>query len=171
VEPKPIHAQGFFTVSKTGRFVEIIRFDYYDPEEYYADIYHNEEKYYWETWKLAHNMQAELDSEEVFINGTRTKPKVLLVNIEHSGAPELPHVTFIIEFSGPLKKGVNTYENVYEAEVAEYDLEAYWIFPPGTIIKCFEGDMEYDIKERVLYLWKRKGDFVKGYEKIVFELS
>jgi len=169
IEPKPIFAQGFFTVSRRGDFFQIVRFDYYDPEHYYEKVMKSPILYDEEMRKLAYNMQRMLDLEEVLVNSIRVRPKVRMVNIEHSGFSDAPHITFLIYFKGSLRKGVNTFEDKYESETIEYDYEVYWFFPPKTRIVEVEMSGDIDVIDNILYVWARRGDKIKGYEKIVFE--
>jgi len=167
----PIHGQGFFTVSRRGEFYQIVRYDYYDPEGYYVKVLKSPTLYNEEISKLASNMQSFIDSEKVIVNGLQVKPKVLMVNIEHSGFEEYPHITFLIYFKGKLTNGINVFENVYEECVAEYDYEVYWVFPPRTKILEVEVSGDFDVVGNILYIWARRGDRIKGYEKIVFQFS
>lgn len=168
-EPTPIFGQGFFTVSKRGEFFQIVRYDYYDPEEYYFKVVKSPKRYYEEINKLHYNMQKLLDKETVKVNGYRVKPKVKSVNIEHSGFKEYPHITFLIYFRGKFRKSINTFEDLYEGEIAGYDYEVYWFFPPRTRILEVEISGDYDVVDGILYIWVRRGDRVNGYEKISFE--
>ncbi len=165
----PIHAQGFFIVSRNGLVTQIVRFDYYDTKGYYSQLYHKPQDYQKEILRLQNNMQQALDEEKVFINKERVYPKVQLVNIEHNGFEDNPYITFIIQFKGKLTKGLNTYENYYEDTIAEYDYEVYWVFPPRSEVIEVVSSSDYDvIDNRIVYLWSRKGDKIKGYEKISF---
>ncbi len=169
---EPIHAQGFFIVSRRGDINQIIIYDYYDPEYYYLKLLHRPMDYVEEMNRLAANMQYYLDEEEVLINGEKVRPIVKSVSIEHRGFAEIAYITFIIYFKGKFRKGVNTYENKYEAEVAEYDYEVYWIFPPRSKIVEVEVAAEYEVlgDGNILLFWVRKGDKLSGYEKIAFTI-
>ncbi len=168
----PIHAQGFFCVHRRGLVNQIIIYDYYDPKGYYAKLIHRPLDYENEMKKLAANMQYFLDQEQVLINGEKVRPIVKSVSLDHRGFMEIAYITYVIEFKGRFKRGVNTYENIYEVEVAEYDYEVYWIFPPRTKIIEVEVAAEYEIlgDGNILLFWVRKGDKLKGYEKIAFKL-
>ncbi len=168
----PVHAQGFFTVSRRGEVYEILVFDYYDPDEYYARLIHRPLDYEREMARLAANMQEELDRERVIVNGRTVRPRVQVVGLEHRGSPDSPYLTFIIYFKAPLRRGLNVYENIYEESVAEYDYEVYWMFPPRARVVEVEMETEYEVLGRgnILLLWARRGDRVGGSEKIVFEL-
>ena len=171
-EIKPIHGQGFFIVSRNGLITQIVRFDYYDPKKYYAQLYHRPQDYQIEIAKLQTNMQQSLNEERVYINGERVYPRVQLVNIEHNGFEDNPYITFIIQFRGKLTKGLNTYENYYEDTVAEYDYEVYWVFPYRFEVVEVVSSSDYDvIDNRIVYLWSRRGDRIKGYERIVFRIK
>jgi len=169
---EPIHAQGFFIVSRRGDINQIVIYDYYDPEHYYLNLLHRPLDYEEEIKKLAANMQYYLNQEKVLINGERVKPIVKTVSIEHRGFAEIAYITFTIYFKGKLHKGLNTYENIYEAEKAEYDYEVYWIFPPRSKVVEVDIAAEYEVlgDGNILLFWVRKGDRIRGYEKIVFSI-
>ncbi len=171
-EPEPIHAQGFFSVSRRGDINQIIIYDYYDPDYYYLRLAHRPIEYEKEITRLASNMQYFLDQEEIIVNGQRVRPIVKTVSIEHRGVAEIAYITFIVYFKGKFRKGLNTYENKYEAETAEYDYEVYWIFPPRSRIVEVDIAADYEVlgDNNILLFWVRKGDRINGYEKIVFEL-
>ena len=171
-EIRPIHGQGFFIVSRNGLITQIVRFDYYDPTKYYTQLYHRPLDYQNEIAKFQANMQQSLDEERVYINGKRVYPKVQLVNIEHNGFDDNPYITFIIQFRGKFAKGLNTYENYYEDTITEYDYEVYWVFPERFEVVEVVSSSDYDvIDRRIVYLWSRRGDKIKGYERIVFKIK
>ena len=169
---RPIHAQGFFSVSPSGFIHQVIVYDYWDPDEYYAKLIHRPAEYEEEMERLRAAMQEALDSEEVVVNGVRVKPEVQAVSLEHRMDPRLPYITFLITFEAPLRRGENVYENRYEEEVVEYDYEVFWLFPPRTRIVEVVTRTEYDVlgDGNILLLWARKGDRSGTYERIVFEI-
>ncbi len=171
-EPEPVHAQGFFSVSRRGDVNQVVVYDYYDPDYYYLKLAHRPLDYEREVARLAGNMQYFLDQEEVVVNGVRVRPVVKSVSIDHRGFAEIAYVTFIIYFKARLRKGLNTYENRYEAGVAEYDYEVYWIFPPRTRVVEVDLSADYEVlgDDNILLFWVRRGDRINGYERIVFEL-
>ncbi|MET1102001.1 MAG: hypothetical protein ABWW69_05970 [Pyrodictiaceae archaeon] len=168
----PVSAQGFFSVDRAGLIYQVIVYHYYDPEEYYAGLIHKPLEYEEEMLRLYSVMQELLDSERVVVNNVRVRPEVYSVSLEHRGDPREPYITFIILFKAPLHSGRNVYENWYEDEVAEYDYEVYWVFPPGTRIIEVVTSSEYQLlgDDNILLLWARRGDRTGGYERIVFEL-
>lgn len=168
----PIYGQGFFTVTNDGLFTQVIIFDYYDPEHYYLSILENEDKYEEEIQKLADNMQEFLNEEEILINGIQAQPIVTAVNLEHRGEPENPVITFIINFKGMLKYGINVFENHYEAETLDYDYTVYWIFSPNMRIIKVEPEYSADLLSRnILIMSGHKGERVNGFERIIFRMS
>ncbi len=166
----PVHAQGFFTMGVDGRVTQVTIFDYYDPECYYAKLLQGKGDLEGELWRLAANMQSFLDEEKVLINGERVKPEVRGIDICVRGDPKRPSVVFFITFKGELRPGVNSYEDCYEATVAEYDYEFYWIFPPGTSIVSVKMPGTYEVVNAILMVWVRKGEKVDGYERIIFKI-
>ncbi len=169
-EVRPVYAQAFFTVS-LGFIMYYLVFDYHDPLGYYDMIMRYEDLFNEEIAKLSMNMQNFLDQEEVIVNGTRVRPRVEMVDVGFRGSKHRPYITFLIRFSAPISRGVNTYENRYESEVAEYDYIAYWTFPPRSKILEVTVGESYDIlHNNVLVLIGRRGTKTLGYERIVFEI-
>ena len=122
--------------------------------------------------EMAESMQLYLDRERVFINGERTRPGVVDVDLGFRGTELRPFVAFFVELRGKFRRGLNTYENWYEREEAEYDFEAYWIFPPGSRVVegAASGLWEILGGGRLLAIRVRRGEEVEGYEKVAFEL-
>ena len=170
---EPAYAQGFFTVSPTGLVYQIVIFDYYDPESYYYSLIEDEEALTTELEFLKDSMQAMLDQERVTINGVRTKPRVIDVDLGFKGSPVRPYLAFFILFKGDFKNGINVYENWYESEEAEYDFDAYWFFPPKAEVLEVEasGAMEIFGARNILVISVKRGERISGYEKIVFRLD
>ncbi|MCD6509798.1 MAG: hypothetical protein J7L11_05365 [Thermoprotei archaeon] len=166
---KPVHAQGFFTLSLDGLVNQVTVFDYMDPDGYYASLLEDENVLEDELWKLVANMQEFLDQEKVIINGRRVKPKVRGIDICWRGDATRPSITFFITFQGRLRSGLNAYEDYYEPTIAEYDYEFYWIFPPQVSISeaLMPGKHEI-VNDRILMVWVHKGTYVEGYERIAF---
>ncbi len=166
----PVYAQGFFIMSRLGRVTQIVVFDYYDPEKYYLSLLRKgslEE----ELSRIEENMQYFLDEERVYINGVRVYPKVISTTLGFRGDVTRPYITFIIEFGGPVRVGLNKYEDYYEEEVVEYDYEFTWFFPEGWKVRGAELAVPYEIiEDRVLVARVRKGTKVGPYEAILFEV-
>ncbi len=170
-EPEPVHAVGFFSVSRGGVVHQVVVYDYFDPDYYFLNLVHRPLDYEREVSRLAYNMQSFLDREEVLVNGRRVRPVVKTVSIDHRGFAEFAYVSFIIYFRGRFTRGLNSYENRYEPGVAEYDYEVYWMFPPRSRIVEVDISADYEVlgDDNILLFWVRKGDRISGYEKIVFE--
>ena len=169
---KPVHGHAFFTLSYDETFSQILIFDYYDPDQFYYNLLHDERAYSREMRNLLASMNELLKQEEVMINGERVEVEALTVNLDFRGEPEHPTLTFYIEFRGKLKRGgENTYECRYESGIAEYDYEVYWILPRGSKILEVITSTEYEVYgDRFLVMWARSGDRYNGYEKIKFIL-
>lgn len=164
---KPIYAYGYFVVSPTGDFHQIMIYEYVDTEEEFARALKSRAKEEIETMK--NNMQLFLDEEVVKVNGAVTKPRVVLVNVGFRGSLKRPFIEFLIHFKGDLVEGYNTYENLYEPEVTTYDYGVLWIFPQNSEVVEADVGVEYEIKPRnVLRFSVKKGFKIPGYEKIVF---
>lgn len=171
-EVEPIHAHGFFWVSREGIVNQTVVFDYYDDKGYYASLSHKPDEYEHEMEKLFHSMQNLLDQEKIFVNSIECKPEVLTVSLDHRGSENLPCLTFLITFKGQTKNGLNTYENSYEKGTVEYDYEAYWVFSKGTSILNVDSSIEFEIVgKNILIMRARTGDRYSGYEKIVFDVN
>ena len=171
---KPIYAQGYyFLVPFSGkwRVQEVINYYYLDEEGKLAELVHRPLEYEEEVLRVQNNMQAALLEEDVRINGVKAEPVVLWTVLEFLAFAELPYYTFFIEFEGPAKDGENCFENRYESWVAEYDYEAYWYLPPGFRFTECSTSCDYEVTEdgRILSIWCRRGDRIKGYERICWE--
>jgi len=89
------------------------------------------------------------------------------------GDTRRPYILFIVTFKGNLVKGLNTYENYYEEEVAEYDYEVVWVFPAKARVVEADLGVPYKVEAggRVLRFNVRKGTRIRGFEKILFEID
>lgn len=169
----PIHAQGYFYVGYSG-IAYFLVFDYSDPLGYYTAVLSDSTLYEKEVEKLYSNMQSLLDEEKIMINGKHVRAQVVGVDIGFRGRASNVFVSFAVVIPAPFRPGLNVYENFYEPEVAEYDYEAYWIFPPG--VELVEVDLGSNgetwevVGERLLVITGRRGTRGSGYEKIVFKL-
>ena len=169
---EPIHAYGFFSVSRSLEFNQIVIFEYIDYEGYYASLSKDMDRLSRELSKLAFNMQRYLDEEEVVINGERVKPRVIGVDLGFRGDPEEPYLVFFIRFKGKPREGENYYENVYDAEISEYPYEVYWVFPPGARVTAVEcSGVSEIIGNNIVVIRVEEGERIAGYEKIVFTLG
>ena len=168
----PVYAHGFFNVCKDGTIVQHIIFNYVDPSKKYAQIIRDSKELERELQVVSSNMQRFLDSEEVLINGVRVYPKVTSTWIGLSGSAERPYIEFLIVFKGGFKPGINTYEDRYEPDIAEYDYSVSWVFPQGS--RIIEANVGFDyevIGNNVLRFSVPEGSETPGYEKISFYLE
>lgn len=171
INMEPMSATGIFTVTRDLEVYQIIIFEYFDDKRIYFSLTENLEDYERELERLAQVMQGFLDEEEVVINDERVRPKVVGVDIGFKDIPEEPFITYFIFFKGKPQKGTNYYENIYEGELAEYPITAYWYFPPQSRVLNVEasGDVSI-IGNNIVVMRLAEGDRISGYEKIVFEL-
>jgi len=168
---EPIHADAFFTLDDSGRFTEILIFDYFDKEGFYYKLIEDEEAYRKEMERLIDSMNYFLQQEEVYVNDERVDVGVSMINIEFRGAAELPSIIYIIEFSGKIRGGLNVYECGYESGVAEYDYEVYWVFPLNVeIVEANLSGKTEILNKRLLISSVRKGEKYNGHEKIIFRV-
>ena len=168
---EPIYAQGYYFISLQGdkwHFWEIINYYYFDEEAKLSVLTHRPFDYAIEVERVRENMQREIDEEDVRVNGEKVKVHVRQATLEFLAFAEIPYYTFVLEFEGPYKEGENCFENTFEEWVAEYDYEAYWLAPKGWAFTEVLTSCDYEVSEdgSVLSIWCRKGDKVRGYEKI-----
>ena len=170
-EVKPIFAQAFFMGSKEGVIKQVLQYDYHDPGCYYKNLFQNEKEYEKELTKLFQNMQIFLDEETNFINGERIYPEVKMIDLGFRGEVDtMPFITWIIEFSGKFKKGINEYEAITPEEELEYNCRSLWSFPENTRVIKIETKMEYEIIDNHVVFWAYKGQVIGGKELIRFIL-
>lgn len=167
----PVYAYGFFNVCNDGTVVQHIIFNYVDPSKKYSSIIRNPAKLREEIELLSGNMQKFLDSEDVRINGVRVYPKVTATWVGFSGSIERPYIEFLITFKGTLREGINTYEDRYEPDIAEYDYSVVWVFPQGSKIVDVDVGFEYEVVGgNILRFNVPEGSETPGYERISFYL-
>ena len=171
-EPVPIHAEGIFTMGIDGGVWEDLIFEYLDRDHYYRGLMRSRETLLNELRTVMSNMQGFLDEETIKINGETVRARVVDVSLGFRGSFDRPYLEFYIYFKGNLKRGVNKYEDYYEEEVAEYDYEIVWLFPPGFKILDYEFAGEGSIMGdgNILRLMVKKGLRVGNYESITFEV-
>ncbi|ABU81539.1 hypothetical protein [Ignicoccus hospitalis] len=168
---RPVYAQGYYfliPLKNSWRVHEVVNYYYYDEEGEMSELLHKPSEYEEEVYRAWEVMQEELEKEEVMINGVKTVPKVNWASLNFLAFAELPYYTFLIEFEGPSREGTNCFENRFEDWVAEYDYEAFWYLPPGYRFSEVQTSCEYEVSEdgRALGIWCRKGEEVRGYERI-----
>ncbi len=168
---EPVHADSFFSVSRTGEVHERLCFEYLDPEGYYRRVLRDEKLQRKEIENLVGNMQYFLDLERVEINSERVRSHVDYCDIFLKGATEVVSVIYLIDFSGKFQAGVNKIETWLEEEEAPYDFEIIWRFPVGTNIKEIETIMDFEIYGDLVTLWALEGNEVGGYERMEFDLT
>ncbi|NPA84624.1 MAG: hypothetical protein GXO07_01300 [Crenarchaeota archaeon] len=168
---RPVHAQGYYFLIPMGerwRVHEVVNYYYYDEEGRLSELVHRPFEYQREVERAWDAFQEELSKEEIRINGERAEARVVWAVLEFLGFAELPYYSFFVEFEGPHKEGENCFENSFEPWVAEYDYEAFWYLPPGYRFTLAHTSCDYEVTDdgRILNIWCRKGDRIKGYEKI-----
>ena len=167
---EPVHADSFFSVSRTGEIHERLSYEYLDPDGYYRRVIRDESLLKKEDEKLAGNMQYFLDQERVEINSERVRSRVDYCDIFLKGATEVVSVIYLIDFAGRFQEGTNKIETWLEEEEAPYDFEILWRFPVGTNIKVIETTLDFEIYGDLVTLWAHEGDEVGGYERMEFDL-
>jgi hypothetical protein len=167
---EPVHAESFFSVSRTGEIHERLSYEYIDPEGYYRKVVRDDDLLRVEIEKLASNMQYFLDRERVEINGQRVKSIVNYADIFLKGSSDVVAVVYLIDFATKFESGLNKIETWLEEETAPYDFEILWRFPVGTSVEEVDTLLEYEVYNDVIALWAFEGDHVGGYERMVFKL-
>ncbi|MHA1269789.1 MAG: hypothetical protein ACTSPY_08405 [Candidatus Helarchaeota archaeon] len=166
---EPIFAQAFFCGSKEGTIKEVLQFDYHDPDCYYKNLEKNSKELNKELTKLSLNMQQFLDEETNYINKQQIFPKVKLIDIGFRGEIDtMPFITWIIEFKGIFKKGLNIYEATTPEEELEYNCRSIWSFIENTRIIKIKTKMYYEIMGNHIIFWANKGQIIGGKEIIRF---
>ncbi len=167
---EPIHANSFFSVSKTGEIHERLEYEYSDPERYYRRVIRDDDLLRREVTNLATNMQFFLDEERVEINGERVKSRVIYTDIFLKGSSDVVSVVYLIDFAGRFQEGSNSIQTWLEEEEAPYDFEIMWRFPAGTSILLVDTMLDYEVYDDIIVLWTMEGEHVGGYERMDFEL-
>ncbi|NHJ12856.1 MAG: hypothetical protein EAX95_04230 [Candidatus Thorarchaeota archaeon] len=167
---EPVHADSFFSVSKSGEIHERLCYEYIDPEGYYRHVIRDDDLLRLEVEKLAANMQYFLDKERVEINGERVRSTVDYADIFLKGSSDVVSVLYLIDFGSAFEQRRNKIETWLEEEVAPYDFEIIWRFPIGTKVTEISTLLEHEIYEDIVTLWAFEGDDVGGYERMLFEL-
>jgi hypothetical protein len=168
---EPVHADSFFSVSRTGEVHERLCYEYLDPEGYYRRVIRDEHLLRKEIEKLVDNMQYFLDQERVEINNERVRSRVDYCDIFLKGITEVVSVVYLIDFAGRFREGINKIETWLEEEEAPYDFEILWRFPVGTHIREIKTSLDFEIYGDLVTLWALEGDEVGGYERMEFDLN
>jgi len=168
----PTFAQAFFCGSLNGVIKQVLQFDYYDFGGYYKKLESNQKEFDKECLKLLTNMQDFLDEEINRINNQRVYPKVKFIDIEFRGGLEtMPFITWIIEFNGIFKKGINTYEATTPEEELAYNCRSLWSFPEEISVLKVSTKMSYEIQKNHVVFWAEKEQIIGGEETILFKLK
>jgi hypothetical protein len=168
---EPIHADSFFSVSKTGEIHERLCYEYFDPERFYWKVVNDDDLLREEVQKIADNMQYYLDEERVEINGDQVKSQVKYADIFLKGKSDVVAILFLIDFAGQFNDDINRIETWLEEEEAPYDFEIIWRFPAGTELIEIDTLLDYEIYNDIVTLWAFSGQQVGGYERMEFKLT
>jgi len=167
----PVYAQGVHVWSE-DEVKLLILFEYLDRNRFYYNLINRGgEDLLNELTTLRTNMQKFLDEEVIRVNGMRVRPVVVDVAIGVRGTPSRSYVEYLVVFPFPLVKGLNTYENYYEEETAEYDYEILWILPSRARIVDVNIAGVYDLPlPNVLRVLVKRGTRVGGFEGFKFTI-
>ncbi len=173
-EVVPVYAEGIHVFDLTGNVWLVLIFEYRDPKMYYYNLLKtNMEALFEELETIMNNMQKFLDEEIIKINNERARPQVKDIILGFRGSYHRPYIEFYINFRGPIKPGINRYDNFYEEETAEYDYEILWIFPEGVRVRSYHiaGDGRVlGTTDNILVVHVKKGTKVGRHEWIEFEV-
>lgn len=167
---QPIHAESFFSVSRSGEIHERLCYEYVDPDHYYQKVLQDEQSFRREIETLSNNLQYYLDKERVEINSRGVRSHVHYTDIFLKGESDVVAVVYLIDFSGQFAPKANRIETWLEEETAPYDFEIIWRFPLGTHDIAIESLLDHEIYDSVVVLWALEGDNVGGYERMDFNL-
>ena len=159
---------------KTVYFTNFITYDYEDVlgssewrsyREYLttSSNYNKEIQLYW------NNLQVYLDHEVNEINGKRVNLDITHCAIEFRDNFN-PYVQWLVNFSGSLVDGLNSYENIIQEEILEYPIYSLYVLHYPLQIEKIDSQLEYAINKPVnlVEFYGEKGKKVGPYEGMFF---
>ena len=166
----PIFASSVMTITNSGGFHQFLVFDYYEKSgNYFRRI--NEDDYFLnnEVENIRNNMQGFMDACANMVNGHMVYPKVIEVDIDFRNK-NLPFFSWIIEFNGKLREGINIYESEIEEEELEYNINSVYIFEKPLDPIDVETALHYDIikENRIIKFYGNRGEKVGPLEILRF---
>lgn len=168
---KPIFASSVITITNSGHFLQHVSYDYQeDSQDYYSRIKEDDEFYLLELETITVNMQSFMDNLPNTINEHTVIPQVIHAEIDFK-TPSLPFFYWVLEFHGPLKTGLNTYESVMSKEKLEYDVNSIYLFDPPLSPVSVQSSLHYELlrTERIVKYWAYKGEIIGPKEVLQFE--
>ncbi len=197
---KPIYATAVMYISAAGHFNQVLVYDYRDlgelspgtessgkfiraklpsaaergrrsgPRMSYKRFlqgpknYEKEIKLYWG------NMQDFLDDEKNLVNGEVVRLEVVDCCISFR-EKMLPFVQWVIEFTGKLHDGENSYENYVESEPLEYPIQSTYILESPLKATKVSTTLEYQILKdgHLIEYHGETGALLSTYEKLIFK--
>ncbi|MHA1521294.1 MAG: hypothetical protein ACTSRK_14005 [Promethearchaeota archaeon] len=169
---KPLFASSSMWITQKGNFQQILTYDYEDLGKGYHDFLQNSDQFNREITMYWNNLQDELDSEINRVNGKEVQLRIINCNI-HFRTLQTPFVQWVIEFSAPLKNGINMYENVIEPVTLEYPIYSVYILEKGLRVNDVSTTLDYTLNPslRIIEYFGKKGDSLGEYEKISFSFN
>lgn len=166
---RPRYGYGLFNVDSSGEFRQKVVFFYWDPEgELYRAVSTFESRKR-ELESLRESMQLFVNNERILINGEEVRARVVHVDVGFVANPKRPFIEFLILFKGRLTRGVNRYENYYEAEEVEYDYRVTWVLPEGfKLVRADFGFPHEVVGGRIVVINVKRGATTPGYEFMEF---
>ena len=168
---KPIFASSVITITASGHFLQYLTYDYQEETtEYYARIKEDDEFYINELDTISLNMQSFMEDLPNTINGHTVIPQVIHAEIDFKNE-SLPFYYWVLEFHGPLKRGLNIYESVMSNEKLEYDVNSIYLFDSKLQPVSVQSSLHYEIlrSERIVKYWAYKGEIVGPKEILQFQ--
>lgn len=167
---KPIFATSIITVTAAGHFLQYLTYDYQESTgEYFSRIKDDNEFYINELETITINMQSFMEDLPNTINGHTVIPQVIHAEIDFK-IESLPFFYWVLEFDGPLKLGLNSYESVMSNEILEYDVNSIYLFDAKLKPMSVQSSLHYEIlrNERIVKYWAYKGEIVGPKEVLQF---
>ncbi len=83
----------------------------------------------------------------------------------------LPFFYWVLEFNGPIKKGLNIYESVMSNEALEYDVNSIYLFDASLKPVSVQSSLHYELlhNERIVKYWAYRGEIVVPKEVLQFK--
>jgi len=168
----PIFANSTIYISKSGNFHQVLTYDYTeDSGGYFDKIRYNPDFYQDEVDAITKNQQKFLNEFPNYINDKKVTAKIIHCDIDFK-EETLPFFYWVIEFSGKLVKGLNTYHSTIEESVLEYDVNSIYILESPLVLDSIESVFHHEIHNdgRLIKYWGYMGDKVGNTEVLKFKL-
>jgi len=167
----PLFASSIISITAQGCFLQYLTYDYLEKTgKYFIQIKQENEFYLNELNTISKNMQSFMQDLPNTVNGHTVIPRVVHTEIDFK-KKILPFFYWILEFHGPLKFGMNTYESVMNNEILEYDVHSIYLFDTLLQPVSVQSTLHHKIlfAERIIKYWAYKGETVGPKELLMFK--